>query len=439
MRRVWLIISIVIIALLCGCGCKLTSNISEEEVYITKLNYTPDFNYIKVPQTPSLITDRLGYEPAGKKVVFLRTDNTDADYSIVDMNTDKVVYEGIMTKMDITGDESTHLYTGDFSDFITEGTYRILQENVGYSYPFEIKKDIYKDFNKEIYGRVANAKYAKTADLIYVLANLMMTKDIYTDSYSNETFIRNSIERLMKSQDVTSGVVYDLLTVSDELDGEESLSTTAEYAGVMAQFYQMHKEDADELVLAALQAANMAFQYVDKYRDNVWADSYYYASAEMYRATGQIKYRNAIALYDQMDIGARQLSQYGYELLADVAYLKSEYKVDYNRCEEIMKNYLNDMVKLSALTDKQHFYVQSNIDELSEDDIIDHMMKLGLVGYVVSGHEYASIQGNYIHYLLGVNGNKRDYMLDGMENVPIGENILELSRLIFVFGSKYEL
>ncbi len=439
MRRVWLIISIVIIALLNGCGFDYTGAVSEEEVYITKLNYTPDFNYIKVPQTPSLITDRLGYEPAGKKVVFLRTDNTDADYSIIDMSTNEVVYEGIMTKMDITGNESTHLYTGDFSDFSTEGTYRILQEDVGYSYPFDIKKNIYKNLNMDIYNRVATAKYTKTSDLIYVLANLMMTKDIYSDSYINETFIRNSIERLLKSQDAGTGAVYDLLTVSEELDGEESLTSTAEFAGVMAQFYQLHKEEPDELVLASLQAALRAYQYMDSYRDNVSADSYYYASAAMYRATGQIKYRNAIALYDQMEHEAKQLSQYDFVMLADVAYLKSEYKVDYNRCEQIMTDYLNDMVRLSALTDKQHFYVQSNIDELSENDIICNMMKLGLVGYVVSGHEYASIQGNYIHYLLGVNGNKRDYMLEGMGDTPIGENILELSRLIFVLGSKCEL
>ncbi len=438
MRRVWLVISIVIMALLSGCA--LNNNKSDVEAYsdIARLNYTPDFNYIKVPQSPSLITDRLGYDPSGKKVVFLRSDGVDSSYYIVDETTGDTVYEGTMSRLEIAEDESVSLYIGDFSEFASEGTYRILQNDVGYSYPFKIEKDIYKNLYKDIYSRISTAKYNKTADLTYVLANLMMTKDIFEESYINETFLRNSIERLLKSQDPATGAVYDTLSISEELDGEESLTTTAEFAGVMAQFYLSHAEESDELVLAALQAAGRAYAYMDKYRDNVCDDSYYYASAQMYRATGGQKYRNAIALFDQIEEKGRQISQYDYQMLANVAYLKSNYKVDYNRCDEIMTGYLNDMVKLSELSDKQHYYVQSDIDELSQDQILDNMMKLGLVSYVVSGREYASIQGNYIHYLLGVNSNKRDYMLEGIDGMPLGEDILELSKLIFILGSKYE-
>lgn len=251
MRRFWLIMAVAVLIQLCGCGLSGINEEIEADGNIVKLNYVPDLNYYKKPQSPSLITDRLGYEPSARKMVYLIREEADTDFYIYNVDTGDCVFRGVMSKMDMAGDELQHLYIGDFSDLNIAGNYRVLQNDVGYSDQFTIENDLYINLYKSTYSKIATASYSRTSDLIFVLSNLMMTNEIYGESYIDQAFVNSSVEKLIKCQDAASGAVYDRLVENEGEPGMESLATTAEFAGLMAQYYIINSNEPDELLWQA--------------------------------------------------------------------------------------------------------------------------------------------------------------------------------------------
>lgn len=436
MKKSHYAVSMVITLLLCTVAATACAQTGEEAVSnVATLGLEPDLEYSFERQHPLITCDARGYHPSGKKVLYIMGGELDKSFQIVDMTTKEPVYEGLLTKLDVEDGED-HIYIGDFSDYTKEGEYRVYQQDVGYSGEFAIDKQLYREMYHQAYEIVKGTEYNTTSELMYVLSTLLLTHEIYDQAEFDGAFVADKIKVLMGHQDEESGAV------SQELQAEViSLSATAEYAGLLAQYYADFCEEDEEFALECLNLAEKAYLYLEQYADNVSSDSLYYASSQLYRATGQYKYRNAIEWYDSMEDSQRTVSDYDFTFLADVAYLKSAYRTDYIRCESMMNGYLREMVAISDTSDKLHYYVQSDIDELGEYEVLDNMMKLGLVSYVVSGREYASIQGNYMHYLLGLNGNQQNYIETGIgeDAIPVKDDIIAVSKLIFVLAGDYAI
>lgn len=430
---------------------------AESVADIATLGFVPDFSYEYEPQIPAVITDSVGYSLSGKKVIYIEGTDLAKDFEIISTRDDSSVYKGKLRK--ISADEQENkdagsLYVGDFTEFAKEGTYRVFQENVGYSDEFVINNDSYSRLFEECYDKIEDAQYVKSDTLIYTLANLMFTKEIFGDEYTDDSFIKAGIEALISQQHPRLGVIYEelldddtLATISEELRNPASatintedmisLSATAEFAGVLAQYCYNYREEDPAFTAEVLRAAGKAYNYVERYREDVCADSLYYAAGELYRTTGQFKYRNAIVLYDNIAEEDRKKSDHDYTMLADVAYLSSAYKTDYVRCQSLMQYYRNKAAGISESATRQTFYVQSDIDKVDEDEILYNMMTLGLVSYVLSGREYAIVQSNYLHYLFGLNRDRVNYYLSPMREggIPISEDIVQLSKMIFILGN----
>ena len=430
---------------------------------IATLGFTPAFEYDYTEQRPLITTDRVGYIPTGKKVIYIEGTDPVKEFCIVNADNDNVVYEGHLHRISeektldgkIGENASTAIYIGDFSEFTSEGSYRAFQPDVGYSYEFEISPGNYHAMYMEAYKTVTDAEYIQTSALIYTLGNLMLTKEIYGNAYSNDAFIKGGIEVLMAQQHPRTGAVYQDLQTADTLalieeelkspatatiqtDSMISLSATAELAGVLAQYY-FNYIDVDQVsAQTALRAAGKAYNYIDRFKDGVSSDSLYFAASELYRATGQFRYKKAIADYDLIPEQTRIYSGYDYTMLADVAYLSSRYKTDYVRCEEMMGRYSDLASEISKSSSKQSYYVQSDIDKISESELLHNMMTLGLVSYVLSGREYASIQSNYLHYLFGINKDMTNYYTEPMIEgaLPLNTDIISLTKLIFILASR---
>ncbi len=426
-------------------------------VAVASLGMGEGISYSYDPQKPSIITDRVGYLPTAKKVIYMEEAEPDREFSIIDTASDEVVYVGHLHKVseDKGKEADKAVYIGDFSEFNTEGSYRVFQKDVGYSYEFDIGKNGYHEIYETAYKTITEAEYIQTSALIYTLSNLMLTREIYTNAYANDGFISGGINLLLSQQHPRTGAVYQELQTADTLalieeelnnpanatiqtDNMVSLAATAELAGVLAQYYCDYFETDQATAIIALRAAGKAYNYVDRFKDSVPSDSLYYAACQLYRATGQFRYKQAIAEYDLIPEKNRTCSEYNYTMLADVAYLSSNYKTDYLRCETLMTGYSDRASDISKSSTKQTYYVQNDIDELSEDAILYNMMTLGLVSYVLSGREYASVQSNYLHYMFGINVNKTNYYTEPMEEggKPLNTDIVRLSKLIFILANR---
>lgn len=439
----------IVLSILPGCGIKTSYSTMKAGDEIVTLGITPDFNYEKTEQKPGIIIDCEGYLPTGKKMVYLLAEEVNRRFYVVNMDNEERVYESSLSKLEDAG--GNIVYTGDFSELTAPGRYRIYQSDLGYSHEFVIDENIYIKSYKELYKGITNLTYKNTRDIIYVLTSLMTIKEVYENSYINEGFIEENIELLLKHQNAKTGAVYQEILSDNELesigtdadngDGQYdnliSLSATAEFAGVMAQYYYLYQEKEPEMAQRCIKAANLSYTYMEQYKDNVPGDSYYYAAAQLYKATGAIKCRTAIATYDAMDVKTKSISDYNYEILADISYMKSKFRTDYSRCDAIMSEYLADAGKISNKSSRYNFYVASDIGQSNLDEILDDMMKLGLVSYIISGREYYSIQGNYIHYLSGANEENKNYLKEEIPNTTDAstENIIKMLKLLFVFGN----
>ena len=86
---------------------------------------------------------------------------------------------------------------------------------------------------------------------------------------------------------------------------------------------------------------------------------------------------------------------------------------------------------------KENFYVHSDIADMSDGDILDDMIVLGVVNHVLSGQEYEGIERNYIHYLSGTNMEAKDYLAERIlvPEPAKGVNITNVAKLLVIFGN----
>lgn len=236
-------------------------NVTLELIDDSNVNYSDTVAY-EIP----INVNQLGYKPDAKKTAVFR--NTGGgEFSVVNADTEKIVYTGTMEgPIDNKSAKETN-YIGDFSDVTTPGKYIIKAEGLDDSYSFEIGEDIYDDlFNDTIrmlylqrcgtkvedtdfghpvchdsiatvyktdtkidvtggwhdagdYGRYIVAAAKTVADLLYAYE---ASPELFTDSVGipesgNGTpdildEVRYELEWMMKMQDQTDGGVYHKVT-----------------------------------------------------------------------------------------------------------------------------------------------------------------------------------------------------------------------------------
>lgn len=96
-------------------------------------------------------TNQVGFYPDGRKTVVISSENPGKEFNVVDMD-GNVVYTGKLgDAIDNTLASGEIVYQGDFSDFTTPGTYKIVSADGKESYPFEIAEGIYTEVLKDTF------------------------------------------------------------------------------------------------------------------------------------------------------------------------------------------------------------------------------------------------------------------------------------------------
>lgn len=429
-KKVWLF-CIFIMGMLCT-SCVPQSETSQPVSEIPPkqdtLEMEPDFSYEVPSQQPHIRVDRTGYCNADKKVAFFYGNNLDETFEVRDSDTDAIIYTGTLSK--VRDEKNRALYYGVFSRLAESGNYYIHQKQIGDSYSFSINCATYNGEYRQLESMLLNAEYTKVSDLAFFLSNYMFVDEMFPKIWTNMSYIHSKMEWLLSSQDAATGAFYE-----DNTD-EVSLSATIQMAGVLAQYAYLYRESEDAaLVNACLLAAQKAYRYAEKYRDQIETDAWYFASTQLYRLTRQYKYGNAIEFCDGMKEKEHKNSEYGYTMLADFTYLSTPYGTNYERCERLLDHYLDKAQDISVRSSREHFYVLPDIDDKSEQEILEDMMLLGIVNLVLSGQEYMGAQKNYIHYLSGVNADNRDYLAEYKKESDNRDNLI---RLFVVYANLYD-
>lgn len=104
---------------------------------------------VGAPQPIQVKVNQIGYKPDDTKTVIV-TSKDDEKFKIVDAKTDETMFVGAYGELSYDKSAESNVRHGDFTEFKTPGTYKIISSPSGASYEFSIGDDLYDDVYKDV-------------------------------------------------------------------------------------------------------------------------------------------------------------------------------------------------------------------------------------------------------------------------------------------------
>lgn len=260
---------------------------------------------------------------------------------------------------------------------------------------------------------------------------LLLAYELYGDVFTDEIGIPESgneipdvidevkyeIDWLLKMQDNTSGAVYSAVSVVDNSAASYQLYTeavtmdaTIHFAATMAKFSYLYKNYDMNFATQCLKAADRAYRYAEKYLGDVSAEDYFYASTELYRASGALGYRKAAQ--DYLSSVDRPDMENDYVFWGCVTYLSTKQSVDTNLCNKAISILLQYVETISYGSKNSKYLTEGNKEQDNNSELLQKMARMAVVDHIISNHEYTTVLENHLHYFLGRNAQSISY-IDG--------------------------
>ena len=450
--KIWLSI-LLVISFLTGCSLPLGNSKQDSGGDDRKetLGLTPDFSYEVKEQLPNILINQLGYLPVRSKVAILQGNDLENVFYVYNAVTMKQEYTGTLKpdslfkekKEETEESEQKEIkkenYLADFSAIDKPGTYYIYHPDLGYSYEFSIKENIYSDVEKSLLTLI-ESENKDTSLICYQLTCLLFAKELYPESIAEaeklDLLCKQKIECLLQAQDEKTGSVYANAAIAYQLKNKDeaqkqqyiSLAATAEFAGVMAMYAYEEKESDREFALKCRDAAEKAYGYIQNSLDNVGYDAGYFASAYLYRLTGKGKYSRAIQQYVAMKEEQKSYTEYDFSLFGDYAYLTLPQGTKLEIGESLMKKNMSKAEQISLTSKRNNFYVSEKREYNDIDGMLRDISAMSLINYVITNHEYSTMLENYIDYLLGRNSQNICFM-DGYGMRNAGQDSSKINEV----------
>lgn len=261
--------------------------------------------------------------------------------------------------------------------------------------------------------------------------NLLLTYELYPDAMGDEMNIPESgngipdvldevkyeIDWLLKMQDSKSGAVYASVSSVDNktagyilyIDGI-TMDATIHFAATMAKFSYLYQSYDREFATQCLQASDRAYRYAENYLADISQEQYFYAAAELYRATGGYQYHNVIKSYLAQNPDPDLENDFVF--WGCVTYLSTKQPVDMALCKSVTQNLMRKGEVISFASKDSKLLVETDEKQGSNAGLLRNMTRLAVVDHIITNHEYATVLENHIHYMLGRNLLSISY-LDG--------------------------
>lgn len=261
--------------------------------------------------------------------------------------------------------------------------------------------------------------------------HLLLAYELYPEVFGDETGIPESgngipdvldevkyeIDWLMKMQDSRSGAVYSAVSSADSAAlgyllyiDSVTMDATIQFAATMAKFSYLYQTYDREFATRCLKAADRAYRYAGQYLADVSPEEYFYASTELYRATGNYGYHNEIRSYFQQNPVTDMDNNFIF--WGCVTYLSTRQKVDVDVCDTLIRILMLEGERISYASKNSKFLVSMDEQKKGSAELLKDITRLAVVDHIITNHEYATVLQNHLHYLLGRNLQSVSY-LDG--------------------------
>lgn len=424
-----------------------SANAESSDNQITTLGLEQDFSYDIPVSTAHIEVDQLGYLPQSKKIAVFRGTGLSDTFDVISADTMESVFTGEIKQKLVKGTTESY-YFGDFSEVKTKGTYYVLTDVIGYSYPFVIDDNLYDhiltDGLKQFYlnrcGVSLTKEYAEEnersachIDTVTLKSDAGTTLDVsggwhidtagdrsvirgcdaieallFAYEYNKEAFgdncsipesgdgipdILNEIyietDWLLKMQDATTGAVYSAVSVVDQGKGAAN---------------PYHLEDVDMDATLSFASALGYFSYVYQEFDIAYATTCLQAAdrAMKYVANVLRKEPNSVNMDEYFRAAAQLYRATGYN---------NYHKIILNYCSDITEYQISDNVVFSGVV----CYLATK--QKTESSICGLMMK------------------DLKHYAEDLSTDRKDALyLMGAETIAVEHQVLltEIARLTVI-------
>ncbi len=289
-----------------------------------------------------------------------------------------------------------------------------------------IKQDVSGGWHVDEIGSRDVARGCRTVN------TLLLAYELYPDDLTDDMGIPESgngipdvldevkyeIDWLLKMQDAKSGAVYaSVSSVDNKTAGyilyidSITMDATIHFAATMAKFSYLYQSYDREFATLCLQASDRAYRYVEKYLADVSQEQYFFAAAELYRATGGYQYHSVVKSYLTQNPEVDMENDFAF--WGCVTYLSTKQKVDVELCEAVTQNLMRRGEKISYASRDSKLLVNTDEKQGGNAGLLRDMERLAVVDHIITNHEYATVLENHIHYMLGRNLQSISY-LDGV-------------------------
>ncbi len=430
------------VGLLCGCADKQKEERPAEEEtlpsgYTGMAGSSPQLDYQIEAMYPSVLTDQLGYAADSAKIVFFVGGEIGDGYDVVESETGKTVYSGKMAYAGRDEELQKTVCYGTFTEMVEEGIYYIRAASLGQSYPFVISSAMYADLFRELclsFEEHWSGDGTYEAEALVqdapAISNLLIAYEYYTGIFGDDIGCAYSGNTVPDLLDLVAVRVAQIRTLDP---AKLSYGELAAYTGILAKFAQDYKAVDAAKAAECLAAAQEGYALLAQMQTPERYDGMrFYAAAELYRATGYSAYHTEIRNYLTLtgtEEGANASG--GMELYGRIAYLSAKYRVDKGLCDEIITELMSEVEVIAAAYGEEVYLAAQDYNEAACED----MVKLAVVNYAITNHEYVTVQENQLHYLLGRNPQGVSYLFAGIrcaEEQCITDNEEQSSALILL-------
>lgn len=426
--------------LLAGCGFDEGGFAGQKTSVVGGMETEPVLSYEVPSMEPGVRVNRAGYVPKEEKIAVFCGERLPDSFQVVDAETGEAVFWGSVEQSGYDTVNGEYIGYGDFTSFQTEGAYYLACDILGYSYSFSIDADCHKALLWEGFGLLTEQeRLLEKKDILAVCGSasaLLLSYELYGSVHEEGvpqgsqpavvSQAKRYAELLLGWQDEESGAVF---SEAGELLAEE----TAWVSATLAKFSYTYQKYDSVYATACLQAADRAWQYLTRTADIQGAtpEARFFAAAELYRATGQGQYHEALtALGKELsDHPEKEAQAYG-----TFTYAATKRQVDVELCGSLLAVFLNNAEAVAERAKDNVFMVGGSLAEEEIGSVLWDAVIVAAVDYVITNSEYATILQNYQSYFAGVNEQAYNYLYGEPEQPGVGADSVNTARYIMMLS-----
>lgn len=446
-KQKMILIPLSVLLLLTGCSVKETKVIQTVQTTTVGMETEAVLEYMIPESVPGILINQAGYRTDSKKLAIFRGENLPDTFHVYNAENGREVYAGELTLKGHDKATGEQIAYGLFSDIVLPGRYYIKTDILGYSYTFSIGEYVYSDLLEknlqDLYARVMQKTSLTQEELkntCEAVMNLLLACEMHGASFHDEMGIKESGNGVSDLTDILCKQVSLLVNQKESVLACEDWELVSYYAAALAKFSYTYKEYDSEFATVCLQLADMVWKHLEQNGQEAETDLHFMAAAELYRASGRLKYHTYIKEYgageEQQPAGSRA-AVYGA-----VTYISTKQPVDVELCSKFMQEIMEKAETISAQSKESYYQVNVTNEQDNNEELLWDMVVLTVVDYVISNHEYATIIENHLHYFLGRNAmavsyadgvGERSYaQKDGQQ--PIMDGGFKESALLFMLS-----